>query len=154
MPAGPSCPAEPASRIVVIDSRSALMPAVYRLRHEVFVLEQAVPPELERDEFDDTAVHLAALRDGEVVGTLRILISGPTAKIGRMAVRAAARKRGIGSQLMDGAGEIAAQRGVREITLHAQLYAREFYRRAGYREEGETFEEAGIAHVAMRRTLA
>ena len=52
-------------------------------------MEQAVPPELERDEFDDVAVHLVALRGDAVIGTLRIVVSGGTAKIGRMAVLAA-----------------------------------------------------------------
>jgi predicted GNAT family N-acyltransferase len=144
----------PGERIIEVDSRSALMPAVFALRHEVFVLEQAVPPELERDEFDDAATHLVALRDGEVIGALRLLVSGQKAKIGRMAVRASARNSGIGSQLMRRAAAAAAQLGVREITLHAQLRAREFYRRAGYREQGDHFEEAGIPHVAMRKTVA
>ena len=44
--------------------------------------------------------------------------------------------------------------GVKEITLHAQLTAKAFYARLGYREEGEEFEEAGIAHVSMRKTIA
>ncbi len=30
---------------------------------------------------------------------------------------------------------------VKEITLHAQLTAKAFYARLGYREEGEVFEE-------------
>src|SRR5688572_17067733 len=72
-------------RIVAIDASSDLMPAVYAVRHQVFVGEQAVPPALERDEFDDVAIHLAALRGDDVVGTLRIVVSGSSAKIGRMA---------------------------------------------------------------------
>jgi predicted GNAT family N-acyltransferase len=39
------------------------------------------------------------------------------------------------------------------IELHAQCYVEEFYRRAGYVREGEPFEEAGIAHVVMRKRL-
>ena len=141
-------------RIIVIDAGSALMTAVFALRHEVFVVEQSVAPELERDEFDQGAMHLVALRDDTVVGTLRIVASGQTAKIGRMAVRAAARKEGVGSRLMNTAEAITSQMGVKEIVLHAQLTAREFYRRLGFREEGEVFEEAGILHIEMRRTIA
>ena len=40
-----------------------------------------------------------------------------------------------------------------EIELHAQVSARGFYERAGYTPVGEEYEEAGIAHVTMRRTL-
>jgi predicted GNAT family N-acyltransferase len=141
------------TRIITIDASSPLMPAAYALRHEIFVLEQQVPPELERDEYDASATHLVALRGDDVVGTLRIVIFERHAKIGRMAVRASERTKGVGSRLMRHAVEVAAQRGVREIVLHAQLAAREFYRRLGYREEGDTFDEAGIMHIAMRRTI-
>ena len=144
----------PDEQIIVIDATSALMPAVFAVRHQAFVVEQAVPPELERDEFDAIAIHLAALRGDEVIGTLRIVVSGGTAKIGRMAVLAAHRKNGVGSRLMHRAADVARTMGVRDITLHAQLTAKAFYARLGYKEEGDMFEEAGIRHVSMRRTIA
>ena len=141
-------------RIIAVDASSDLMPAVYAVRHQVFVVEQAVPPALERDEFDAVAIHLVALRDDEVIGTLRLVVSGSTAKIGRMAVLAAERRSGFGSGLMDRAHEVARGMNVEEITLHAQLSAKPFYARLGYREEGDIFEEAGIAHVSMRKVIA
>ena len=140
-------------RIIAVDTSSDLMPAVYAVRHQVFVVEQAVPPALERDEFDALAIHLVALRDDDVIGTLRIVVSGSDAQVGRMAVLAAERRRGFGSALMDRAYDVARSMSVKEITLHAQLPAKVFYARLGYREEGEAFEEAGIAHVSMRRTI-
>jgi len=144
----------PEETIIAIGATSALMPAAFALRHQVFVEEQAVPPALERDEFDDLAIHLVALRGEEVIGTLRLVVGGGSAKIGRMAVLAAQRKTGVGTRLMDRAAEIAATVGVKDIELHAQLTARAFYARLGYREEGAVFEEAGIAHVTMRKTIA
>ncbi len=144
----------PDLRILVIDYTAALMPAVFALRHEVFVIEQAVAPELERDEFDAGAVHLVALRNDTVIGTLRMVRNGDIARIGRMAVGAAARKAGVGSRLMSTGEALAAQMGVKEIILHAQLTAKEFYRRLGYREQGDIFDEAGIAHVEMRKAIA
>ena len=143
----------PDERIIAINSSAALMPAAFALRHEVFVVEQAVPAELERDDYDQTATHLVALRGDDVIGTLRIVISGERAKIGRMAVRAAERRKGLGSRLMQRAAEAALQMGACEIVLHAQLAAKDFYRRLGYREEGDLFEEAGIRHVAMKKTV-
>jgi predicted GNAT family N-acyltransferase len=140
-------------RILAIDSTSPFMPAVYTLRHEVFVIEQQVPVELERDEYDQTATHLVALRGGDVIGTLRIVLSGNRAKVGRMAVRGAERGKGCGSRLMQQAAVVASQMGAREIVLHAQLTAKDFYRRLGYREEGDVFEEAGIRHAAMKKAI-
>jgi predicted GNAT family N-acyltransferase len=141
-------------RIIAIDATSDLMPAVFAVRHRVFVEEQAVPPELERDEFDALAIHLVALRDDTVIGTLRIVVSGSSAKIGRMAVSAEHRNAGVGSRLMERADEIARSMNVKDIELHAQLTAKAFYAQLGYREQGDEFEEAGIAHVTMRKTIA
>jgi len=143
----------PDEEIIAVDASSDLMPAVYAVRHQVFVVEQAVPPALERDEFDAVAIHLVALRGDDVIGTLRLVVSGSDAKVGRMAVLAAERKRGIGSGLMAHAAEIARTMGVRKIALHAQLSAKAFYARLGYCAEGEEFEEAGIPHVSMRKTI-
>jgi predicted GNAT family N-acyltransferase len=141
-------------RIIAVDATSDLMPAVFAVRHQVFVEEQAVPPALERDEFDALAIHLVALRGEEVIGTLRIVVGGGSAKIGRMAVLMEHRNSGIGSRLMERAAEVAGSMNVGDIVLHAQLSARTFYERLGYRVEGDVFEEAGIAHVSMRKAIA
>jgi predicted GNAT family N-acyltransferase len=140
-------------RIVVVDASSDLMPAAYAVRHQVFVNEQAVPPALERDALDDLAIHLVALRGDDVIGTLRIVVSGANARIGRMAVLAAERRGGVGTRLMERAHEVARTMNVKEITLHAQLTAKDFYAKLGYCEEGDIFEEAGIAHVTMRQAI-
>jgi predicted GNAT family N-acyltransferase len=47
----------------------------------------------------------------------------------------------------------ASRLGLTEVELHAQLTARGFYERAGYVAVGEEYEEAGIRHVTMRRSL-
>jgi predicted GNAT family N-acyltransferase len=45
--------------------------------------------------------------------------------------------------------DAAAQRGEREVMLHAQRSAEGFYRRLGFEQRGEPFEEAGIAHLDL-----
>jgi len=129
-------------------------PEVAALRTRVFVEEQGVPPEIERDDRDATAVH-ALSRDetGRVVATGRLLVDGEPATIGRMAADASVRGRGHGAAVLAELHRQAALRGVREIELHAQLTARRFYERAGYTTVGDVYEEAGIAHVTMRRRL-
>ena len=130
------------------------MPEVAALRTRVFVVEQGVPAEIEQDAADATAVHVLS-RDatGRVVATGRLLVSGPTAGIGRMATDAAARGRGHAAAVLAELHRQAVLRGVAEVELHAQLTARGFYERAGYGAVGETYEEAGIAHITMRRRL-
>ena len=141
------------STIVEIQATDPLMSAVYALRHGVFVVEQGVPEELEVDEHDKVAAHLAALSDGHVIGTLRILRHGSTAKIGRMAVSASSRKKGIGRELMEFAAATASRHDAEEIILGAQLTACEFYKRLGFLEEGAVFDDGGIPHVMMRKKL-
>ena len=129
-------------------------PAVAALRTRVFVEEQGVPAEVERDAHDATAVHaLAEDEDGRVVATGRLPVRDGRAVVGRMAVDASARGRGHGAAVLAELHRQAAVLGLPEVELHAQLTARGFYERAGYTAVGDVYEEAGIAHVTMRRPL-
>ena len=132
-------------------------PDVADLRHRVFVVEQGVPAELERDDADATAVHAISRDDaGRVVATGRLLLdaAGPgRAVIGRMAADPASRSRGHGAAVLAVLQREAAAHGQTEVELHAQVGARRFYERAGYAPVGEVYEEAGIVHVTMRRAL-
>ncbi|MGY1887481.1 GNAT family N-acetyltransferase [Blastococcus sp. SYSU DS0753] len=130
-------------------------PEVAALRSRVFVEEQGVPPEIEQDDADAVAVHVLS-RDvsGRVVATGRLLLDGATARIGRMAAAAEVRGRGHGAAVLAELHRQAVARGARAVELHAQLPARRFYERAGYAAVGEVYEEAGIAHVTMRRALS
>ncbi|HEV2088259.1 MAG TPA: GNAT family N-acetyltransferase, partial [Cryptosporangiaceae bacterium] len=126
------------------------------LRHEVFVVGQGVAEAIERDGQDTSAVHAIAWTDdpGRPVGTGRLLGEPPgAAQIGRMAVRASARGRGVGVAVLRLLEREAMWRGHRAVALHAQEHARDFYARAGYAESGERFVEAGIAHLPMRKVL-
>jgi predicted GNAT family N-acyltransferase len=129
-------------------------PQVAGLRTRVFVEEQGVPAEIEQDTHDATAVHALAEDDeGRVVATGRLLVRDGRAVIGRMAVDAAARGRGYGAAVLAELHRQAVALGLTEVELHAQLPARGFYERAGYTAVGGVYEEAGIAHVTMRRPL-
>jgi predicted GNAT family N-acyltransferase len=127
--------------------------AAYAVRHEVFVGEQGVPADIERDDLDDTADHAIGLLDGVPVAAGRLLQRADVAVIGRMAVRRTARGKGVGAALLRHLEEVAQRRGCRVVELHAQLSAREFYQRAGYVGRGDVYTEAGIEHVDMTKRL-
>jgi len=136
-------------------------PEVVDLRTRVFVGEQGVPPEIEQDDRDATAVHVVS-RDGtgdvagRVVATGRLLLPGDgsgTAAIGRMAADASVRGLGHGAAVLAELHRQAALRGATAVELHAQVTARGFYERAGYAAVGEEYQEAGIAHITMRRDV-
>ncbi len=125
---------------------------LHRVRETVFVREQRVPPELERDALDPLCHHVVARDgDGRPVGTGRLT---PERRIGRMAVLPAWRRRGVGEALLAALLDEARRRGWPEVSLHAQVEAEAFYARHGFVPEGERFVEAGIEHQAMRRALA
>ena len=125
------------------------------LRRAVFVDEQGVPGDLEADGRDAQATHAVAYnRLGLPLATGRLLEREPgVAQIGRMAVLPGMRGDGIGRKVLDALLAAARSAGCREVVLHAQASALSFYRRAGFVERGAPYEEAGIAHVDIARSL-
>jgi predicted GNAT family N-acyltransferase len=127
--------------------------AALAIRVRVFCGEQNVPYDEEPDEHDAGALHLLALDEGRPVGTLRIVLSGEDARIGRVAVEADRRRRGIASRMLELALARARAEGASRARLAAQVVATPLYEQAGFAVESEPFEEAGIAHVWMGRRL-
>ena len=122
-----------------------------KVRGEVFVDEQKIPPEMEWDEADQTALHAVAYNTlGQAIGTARLLEYTPrTCKVGRMAVKRVLRGSSIGADLLRVLMVCAQQRGNQEVVLHAQRSAQGFYARAGFLVRGEPFEEVSIPHIEM-----
>src|SRR3954452_25217110 len=102
-------PAEPSSSIVIapVKGEGELMQAL-AVREVVFIEEQSVPEDMERDEDDAHAYHLLAVDKGHAIGTGRLVAlkappeneSGQWGRVGRMAVLQAYRKSGVGSKLL------------------------------------------------------
>lgn len=120
------------------------------IRFTVFVDEQKVPVELELDEFDPLSCHALALAGDAAIGTGRLL---PDGHIGRMAVLAGWRGRGVGALLLQALIDEAQRRGMTRVVLNAQTHALGFYARFGFVPEGEEYEEAGLPHRTMSRRL-
>ena len=136
---------------VTLGSWHELGDAARRIRFEVFVIEQRVPPELEIDSMDPLCLHALAWRSaGRFVGTGRLL---PDGHIGRIAVTREERGQGVGSVLLRKLMAVARERGHPEVELFSQVHAQAFYQRFGFVAVGLPFDDAGIAHIAMRATL-
>ena len=127
----------------------------FLVRQEVFILEQGVPAELELDELDSSAAHVLAYQDAHCIGTGRLVnLSAKQAQIGRMAVLAKFRGKGIGKQILQKLVDLAASQGAQGIILHSQVSAIPFYGKLGFQAQGDVYEEAGIPHRNMILTLA
>ncbi len=130
------------------DQRATLLD----LRDTVFIQEQCVPEQRERDGLDADCWHvLARDESGQPIGCGRLT---PTYKIGRMAVLPEWRRQGVGAALLRELIGRARTQGAAEVTLDAQVSAIGFYERAGFVAHGEEFEDAGLAHRAMRLVFA
>ena len=121
--------------------------ALEQVRRRVFIEEQGVPEAEEWDAADPEARHVLAVDSNrDAVGTGRLEVTG---KIGRIAVLAPHRGRGLGSAIVRYLVNQATELGFARVYLHAQAAATGFYERMGFRAEGPVFDEVGIPHVRM-----
>lgn len=128
--------------------------AIQGVRRSVFHIEQGVDPSLDLDGKDETADHILAYIENQPVGTVRVrYLDHQTAKIERLAVLSEFRGQGIGKRLMEEALNIAANKQINTVVIHAQDYVKSLYLKLGFLPEGERFEEAGISHLKMIKLL-
>lgn len=149
---------------VLVADTPARVQAAFEVRRIVFVLEQQVPPELETDEHDAGACHVLALLEDKPVGAGRLVVESPgyagvdpalgaVGHLGRLAVLAEARGAGIGVALVRAIEQRASEQGLATLVLGAQTHALGFYRGLGYTAYGPEFDDAGIPHRMMRKSL-
>jgi ElaA protein len=134
-----------------LDARTAY--DVWRLRQDVFVVEQACPyPDLDGRDLEPGTRHvLLTGGDGALQGYLRLLDDGGVARIGRVVLAPAARGRGLADELVRAA---LAECAGREVVLDAQSPLAGWYASFGFEVSGPEFLEDGIAHLPMRRAGA
>ncbi|MBQ96729.1 MAG: GNAT family N-acetyltransferase [Roseibacillus sp.] len=121
------------------------------VRDRVFGEEQGVPEKINWDGHDGKCLHVI-VRDTnqKVIGTGRL---APCGKIGRLAVMRSCRGRGVGGEVLARLLCAARDSQLSEVFLHAQTAAIGFYERQGFEAAGSPFNEAGIEHFRMARSL-
>ena len=133
---------------------------IVKARYEVFACEQEITCENDFDDKDKECIHLFALDNNnsdKVIGYCRLLPPGLSyneASIGRVLVLKEYRGKGIAEEMMIKAIEVIQKEyGVNEITLSAQSYIKNLYKKVGFKEVSEEYDEAGIPHVKMRLSI-
>ena len=123
--------------------------AVWRLRQEVFVVEQDCPyPDLDGRDLEPGTRHVLMRSGEELIGYARVLDDDPDWRIGRVVLARSARGRGLAEPLMETALQVS--RG-RDVVLDAQEPLAGWYASLGFEVDGPGFVEDGIPHVPMRR---
>ncbi|RLD59054.1 MAG: GNAT family N-acetyltransferase [Bacteroidetes bacterium] len=122
-----------------------------KIRENVFVKEQQVPPELEYDGFENESHHYLLFYNDEPIATARWRKTENGIKLERFALLPEYRDKGIGTKLLQRVMEDISPFG-KTIYLHAQLKAVPYYERVGFVKKGDIFVEAGIEHYLMEKT--
>jgi predicted GNAT family N-acyltransferase len=127
----------------------------YDMRWRVLREPWTRPKESEKDEHEEQSVHLAAFRDGQMIGVGRVhLTSAEEAQIRYMAVEEEFRGAGAGGVILSGLEEQARIRGAKVVVLNARSTARGFYERHGYRTlDPHELVIDTIPHWRMSKTL-
>ena len=124
--------------------------AVWRLRQDVFVVEQECPyPDLDGRDAEPGTRHVLLRDDDALLGYARVLDDGATWRIGRVVLAKAARGRGLADHVMTTALQVAKDR---DVVLDAQSPLAGWYSTFGFEVDGDEFLEDGIPHLPMRLT--
>ena len=125
-----------------------LMNKAIAIRHEVFVIGQNCPAELEY-EFEEESTHFLVFDNNKAIATARHRRTEKGYKLERFAVLNNERGKGYGNIVLK-----AILRDLKDfsglIYMHAQEQVLPFYKKLGFKKEGDIFEEAGIMHYKMK----
>lgn len=136
-------------KIVVYES---LPESAKKIREEVFIREQGFQNEM--DETDDVAAHFVLFDENDVpAATCRVFWNETmdSYTLGRLAVLKKYRGKNMGSALMKEAEAYVKRRGGKDIILHAQCRAADFYKKLGFAEFGDIGDDEGCPHIWMRK---
>lgn len=118
------------------------------IRDTVFIKEQGF--ESEFDDIDLTASHLVAYDNGIPIGTCRVFSDGQRFVLGRLAVLKEYRGKKAGAFLLSAAERLVAEKGGKELFLHAQTRVRAFYEKQGFEAFGEIDFDEDCPHIWMK----
>lgn len=128
------------------------MEQAFEIRRKVFVIEQKVDPAEEYDEFEEACIHFIATHNNIPAGTARIRKTDKGVKLERFAVLQEYRNKTVGKLLVYAAlaHPWTLEKNV-YLYMHAQEHAVEFYKKLGFKVEGERFMECDIPHFTMSK---
>ena len=126
----------------------------FAIRQQVFVYEQNLFIDTDRDEYDHRSIHLVAIIDDSIIGTVRVYPLQDGLWIGgRLAVKQGFRDSRAGMMLVKEAMQTVKKKDAQYFEAAIQEPNVPFFRRLGWQETGETVEFHGLVHQRMRADL-
>lgn len=140
-------------QIQLIEFRGNLFPEWMELRQKV--LREPLGLAYSDADIDAEADqwHLCGFKDGKLIAGLILLPKASVIKMRQVAVHPDFQGKGVGSQLVRSAEELAIELGGDRMVLHARESAVSFYRNLGYDVSREAFIEIGLPHFRMDKSL-
>ena len=127
--------------------------AAYKIRYEIFVEEQKLFNRSDRDTYDSQAIHIVALLENEVVGTVRVYERDSGVWFGsRLAVRKPFRGR-VGALLVKKAVTTVEEKKAKRFLAYVQPSAVPFFKRHRWKPVGHPADYHGHPHQLMEATL-
>ncbi len=120
------------------------------IRNTVFTNEQYIDSEIDFDGQDDHCIHVLIVKNGEYIGTGRMLSDG---HIGRLAILKEYRGQGLGAEMVQSLMDKAKSENMKRVYLGAQKHAIGFYGKLGFSVYGEPFIEVNIEHSHMEKNI-
>ena len=109
-----------------------------------------MPRGTEKDEYDDTALHLIVVLNHQIIGSARLReLSTNLGSISYVSVLAKFQSQGVGTALVKRLIKIAQEKHFKSLRVMTRINALRFYRRIGFLETGEPFNFLGIPHQFM-----
>ena len=105
------------------------------------------------DEFDKTCEHFLVFDGLKIVGSLRILYFGQKIKLERMAILREFRGNDHGKNTILEIIDYYSALGFSQMFLDSIYFAKEFYKKCGFIQEGSKFQRVGITHYRMSLTF-
>ena len=121
----------------------------YQIRENVFIKEQGVSRNMERDKFDKVAKHIIVFFKNNPIGCARIRFVNGKAKLERIALLRNYRGKGIGKKVIDYLIVYCKNKKIKKIYMNSQYYLKNYYAKFGFEPIGKPFMEAGIKHIKM-----
>ncbi|MGI9533448.1 MAG: MSMEG_0567/Sll0786 family nitrogen starvation N-acetyltransferase [Thermodesulfobacteriota bacterium] len=129
----------------------------YKIRKDIFVIEQRIFPESDIDEFDEGAIHIAAVEksSGNMVGGVRCYNpEGNTWIGGRLSAAPGYRNGRVGHNLVRFAVQTVKTRGCTKFLAYVQPQNVRFFERLDWNPVGELIMHEGKPHQLMEADLA
>ena len=126
----------------------------FKFRWELLRKPLELPQGSEQDDLEDTAHHIAAYNDENIIGVGRLHIEDHfTSRIRYMAVDANSRNQGIGSKILSELEAIAYRQNIKTCWLLAREDVVPFYLKNNYEINGVADSELAIPHQRMQKKL-